>query len=87
MITNPEYLPKDRLKTELKKRGVSFSPNENKDYYVQLYRDEVMGGKAREKVRSEFSSDEEFIRQSPRPSRKQHKVRGVELRLRVCVRF
>ena len=69
MITNPEYLPKDRLKQELKKHGISFSPNENKDYYVQLYRKEVMQGKG------EFSSDEEFVKQSPRPSKKQTKVR------------
>lgn len=76
MITNPEYLAKDRLKAELKKRGISFSPNENKDYYVQLYRDEVMHGKETERTRSEFSSDEEYVRQSPRPARKQQKVRG-----------
>lgn len=74
MITNPEYLPKDRLKQELKKHGISFSPNENKDYYVQLYRKEVMQGKEPEKGRSEFSSDEEFVKQSPRPSKKQTKV-------------
>ena len=74
MITNPEYLPKDRLKQELKKHGVSFSPNENKDYYVQLYREEVMQGKEPERGRSEFSSDEEFGKPSPRPSKKQTKV-------------
>ena len=75
MITNPEYLSKDRLKQELKKRGISFNPNENKDYYIQLYRDKVMHGKEVEKGRSEFSSDEEFVRQSPRAARKQQKVR------------
>ena len=74
MITNPEYLPKDRLKQELKKHGVSFNPNENKDYYVQLYRDQVMHGKEPEKFKSEFSSDEEFAQQSSRPARKQQKV-------------
>ena len=74
MITNPEYLPKDRLKQELRKHGISFNTNENKDYYVQLYRDEVMQGKEPEKGRSEFSSDEEFVKQSPRPSKKQTKV-------------
>lgn len=79
MITNPEYLPKDRLKQELKKRGVNFNPNENKDYYVQLYRDQVMDGNEPEKVRSEFSSDEEFVRKSPRPSKKQQKVCATSL--------
>jgi hypothetical protein len=74
MITNPEYLPKDRLKQELKKHGVTFNPNENKDYYVQLYYKEVMQGKEPERGRSEFSSDEEFVKQSPRPSKKQTKV-------------
>ena len=71
MITNPEYLSKDRLKQELKKRGVSFNPNENKDYYIQLFREKVM-----DKGRSELSSDDEFVRQSPRAVRKQQKVRA-----------
>lgn len=74
MITNPEYLPKERLKQELKKHGVSFSPNENKDYYVQLYYKEVMEGKEPERGKSEFSSDEEFVKQNPRTSKKQTKV-------------
>ena len=62
MISQPEYLTKDRLKAELKKSGVSFEPNENKDYYVQLYKKHIMRGKGgRVKGRrSEFSSDEEL---------------------------
>ena len=79
MITNPEYLPKDRLKQELKRRGISFGPNENKDYYVNLYREKVMGGKAAQKMSSEFSSDEEFAKQSPRLSKKQQKVSSLFL--------
>ena len=77
MITNPDYLTKDRLKQELKNRGVSFNPNENKDYYIQLFREKVMHGKELDKGRSEFSSDEEFVRQSPRAVRKQQKVRAI----------
>ena len=77
MITNPEYLPKERLKQELKKRGIKFNSNENKDYYVQLYRDEIMEGKEPERIASEFSSDEEFIKQNPRVSKKQTKVSAI----------
>lgn len=68
MITNPENLSKDRLKAELKKKGIRFNSNENKSYYVDLYRSKVMQGV---KVgHGEFSSDDE-IRQSPRASKKQ----------------
>lgn len=74
MITNPEYLPKERLKQELKKHGIKFNSNENKDYYVQLYRDELMQGKEPERITSEFSSDEEFVKQNSRASKKQTKV-------------
>ena len=77
MITNPEYLPKERLKQELRKHNVTFNANENKDYYVQLFRDKVMGGKEGVRVRSEFSSDEEFVKQSPRTGRKQQKVSSL----------
>ena len=55
MITNPENLSKDRLKAELKKRGISFSSQENKKYYVDLYRKKVM---VAESGRSEFSDDD-----------------------------
>ena len=71
-MKNPEYLTKDRLKSELKKHGVTFDVNENKDYYVQLYRKHVLKGKsAGSRQRSEFSSDEELVvRHSPRLPRK-----------------
>ena len=85
-MNQPENLTKDRLKAELKKHGVSFQPHEMKDYYVQLYRKEVLrgkGGRGRT-VRSEFSSDEEFVRQSPRLAKKQM-VGGCYLELCVGV--
>lgn len=85
-MNQPENLTKDRLKAELKKHGVSFQPHETKDYYVQLYRKEVLrgkGGRGRT-VRSEFSSDEEFVRQSPRLAKKQM-VGGCYLELCVGV--
>ena len=84
-LNNPEYLPKDRLKTELKKHGVAFNNNENKDYYVQLYRKHVLKGKAKQQQRSEFSSDEEFVRHSPRLTRRQQV--GVEMLAVVLVCF
>lgn len=61
----PENLTKERLKQELKRNGVTFDQNENKDYYVRLYRSKVLrtGGR---RQRSEFSSDEELVRHSPR---------------------
>lgn len=55
MITNPENLPKDRLKAELKKKGISFNTNENKKYYVDLYRKKILNP---ELARSEFSDDD-----------------------------
>lgn len=70
MFQQPEYLTKDRLKAELKKHGVSFLPSEMKDYYVQLYKKQVLRGKGKV-ARSEFSSDEELTRQSPRLAKKQ----------------
>ena len=39
LFQQPENLTKDRLKAELK--HVAFDPNENKDYYVRLYRSKV----------------------------------------------
>lgn len=61
----PENLTKERLKQELRKNGVPFEPNENKDYYVRLYRSRVAHPAAR-RTRGEFSSDEELVRRSPR---------------------
>ena len=70
----PENLTKDRLKQELRKSGVSFDQNENKDYYVRLYRNKILrGGGSR--PRSEFSSDEEAVRRSPRSWGKKQLVR------------
>lgn len=68
MITTPENLSKDRLKTELKKKGIKFNNNENKLYYVDLYRNKIMTVEP-VTVRSEFSSDDE-IRQSPKVTKK-----------------
>lgn len=67
LITNPEYLSKDRLKSELKTHGIRFNQNENKQYYVNLYRKRLMDT---EQSRHEFSSDEEFTR-SPKQEKKQ----------------
>lgn len=62
MITQPENLTTNRLKSELKKHGIQFSPNKSKDYFVKLYRDRVLGGaRPTTRQRSEFSSDEEII--------------------------
>ena len=69
MITNPDNLSKDRLKAELKKRGIKFNSNENKSYYVDLYRSKVMGPGQQKVGRGEFSSDDE-IRQSPKVYKK-----------------
>lgn len=64
LITQPENLTKDRLKSELKKRGIAFSPTQPKSYYVELYRERVMSGRgmSTRRLRSEFSSDEELGR-------------------------
>lgn len=65
LFQQPENLTKERLKAELKKHGVAFDQNENKDYYVRLYRSNVNRPAGR-RQRSEFSSDEELVRRSPR---------------------
>lgn len=65
MITNPENLSKDRLKTELKRKGIDFGTQENKKYYVDLYRKKVMDVQS---LRSEFSDDD--VPSSPGPKRK-----------------
>ena len=82
MITQPEYLTKDRLKAELKKNGVSFEPNENKDYYVQLYKKHIMHGKgSRVKGRrSEFSSDEELTTKYSLRRTEKQQVRAALIR-------
>lgn len=74
LITQPENLTKDRLKAELKKQGVPFSPTQPKSYYVQLYRERMMAqkGSPARRPRSEFSSDEDV-------GRKAKQVRGEEL--------
>ena len=80
LITQPENLTKDRLKAELKKQGVTFSPTQPKSYYVQLYRERLMTqkGSATRRHRSEFSSDEEI-------GRRAQQVRGEALKpLRVA---
>lgn len=59
---NPESLSKERLKAELKKKGIKFNASENKSYYVDLYRKRVLN---EDPTRGEFSSDDE-LRQSPR---------------------
>ena len=69
VFQHPENLTKDKLKSELKKSGVTFEPNENKDYYVRLYRSKVI--KQGRRQRTEFSSDEELVRRSPRFGKKQ----------------
>ncbi len=68
LITTPEYLSKDKLKTELKNYGIRFNQNENKQYYVNLYRKRIMDT---EQSRQEFSSDEEFIRPAKQGKKQQ----------------
>ena len=60
MITNPENLSKDRLKAELKKRGIPFNSSENKKYYVDLYRQKIVNAQP---PKGEFSDDD--VRTSP----------------------
>ena len=69
MITQPENLTRDRLKAELKKHGVTFSYTQPKSYYVELYRQHVMGKKVRSspRKRSEFSSDEDILAKRKTP--------------------
>ncbi len=62
-MNNPENLSKDRLKEELRKRGIPFSPAKNKDYYVSLYKDNLA---RRARIRSEFSSDDEAFKRAPK---------------------
>lgn len=69
MITNPDNLTKERLKAELKKKGIRFNANEYKSYYVDLYRRKVMKQAETASYRSEFSDDD--VRHSPRTARKQ----------------
>ena len=68
VFNQPEHLTKDRLKSELKRQGVTFSPSQPKNYYVQLYREQVLNSSSRvattRRQRSEFSSDEELSRRS-----------------------
>lgn len=69
LFTQPEHLTKDRLKSELKRQGVSFSLSQPKSYYVQLYRERVLTPRAGRasistRYRSEFSSDEEISKKS-----------------------
>lgn len=75
VFQNPENLTKDRLKAELRKSGISFDHNENKDYYVRLYRSKVAKPQER-RSRGEFSSDEELVRRSPRFGTKKRTVSG-----------
>lgn len=62
MISTPENLSKDRLKAELKKKGIKFNTNENKSYYVELYRNKIMY------MSAAFSDDD--VRSSPKVSKK-----------------
>ena len=74
LFQQPENLTKERLKSELKKHGVPFEQNENKDYYVRLYRSKVSKSAAGRRQRGEFSSDEELVRRSPRFGTKKQPV-------------
>ena len=62
-ITAPENLNKERLRHELAKNKVPFSPNDGKDALVKLYRNEVM---SRDMTPTcDLSSDEELARTPP----------------------
>lgn len=65
VITEPENLTKDRLKQELERFDIQFEPNENKAYYINLYRKKLLSRKQVRRVRSEFSSDEDIRFKKP----------------------
>lgn len=65
VITEPENLTKDRLKQELERFDIQFEPNENKAYYINLYRKRLLSKKQVRRVRSEFSSDEDIRFKKP----------------------
>ena len=66
MSVDPESLSKEKLKAELRKSGVAFNRNENKPYYIRLYRDKL---REKELSRAEFSDDED-TRRTPRGPRR-----------------
>ena len=67
VIAEPEHLTKDRLKQELERFDIPYEPNENKTYYVSLYKKRLLTKKPARRIRSEFSSDEDvrFKKGSP----------------------
>ena len=69
VMTEPENLTKDRLKQELQRFDIQFEPNENKAYYVNLYKKRLLSKKqvrrVRSEVRKEFSSDEDIRFKKP----------------------
>ena len=60
VVAEPEHLTKDRLKQELERFDIPYEPNENKTYYVNLYKKKLLSKKPVRRVRSEFSSDEDI---------------------------
>jgi len=64
-MAEPEHLTKDRLKQELERFDIAYEPNENKAYYVNLYKRKLLSKKSMRRVRSEFSSDEDIRFKKP----------------------
>lgn len=65
LIAEPENLTKDRLKQELERFDIPYEPNENKTYYVNLYKKKLLSKKPVHRVRNEFSSDEDIRFKKP----------------------
>ena len=65
VIAEPEHLTKERLKQELERFNIQYEPNENKSYYVNLYKKKLLSKKPVRRLRSEFSSDEDIRFKKP----------------------
>lgn len=65
VVAEPEHLTKDRLKQELERFDIPYEPNENKTYYVNLYKKKLLSKKSVRRIRSEFSSDEDIRFKKP----------------------
>ena len=66
VVAEPEHLTKERLKQELERFDIPYEPNENKTYYVNLYKKRLLSSKKPvRRVRSEFSSDEDIRFKKP----------------------
>ena len=77
VVAEPEHLTKDRLKQELERFDIPYEPNENKTYYVNLYKKKLVSKKQVRRIRSEFSSDEDIRFKKPAAASVVKKVNRV----------